>query len=454
VKKFLILAGLALLALPLAGIAAQRVVLVEISTGTWCQYCPGAAMGADDLEEAYPDGVAIIENHNGDVFANSGSNNRNSFYGITGYPTAVFDGAIKEVGGSTSQSKFPRYEQLYLQRAAVPSVVAINIERTYKSSTHTGTVKATLFNEGTTDITAKVHIVISELEIPYPWRGLPSCDFVSRDMRPDASGTEVTIKDGDSTIVSQNFNIDPTWPSTTNNASNFEIICFVQTLGSFPCEVYNAAKIPLVPNLSAQIKSTEIKSTDGKLHPGQTSQFLVTLLNNGEDAWTSMEGVLSTSDDKVTVTDSLGSWGPAEPGQEVANTDNTFKLKLKAGAPDGYLPLLNLNIVDDLGRSSELTGFQPFEPGVSEKNLQAFSLNLAGVVTGRTIAAINVPSAANGRLDLFDASGRLVKNFYSGHLSTGTNLLPLSLESFSTGTYFVKVKVGAETLVKKLVVMN
>ncbi len=453
-KRFLILAGLALLALPLAGFAAPRVVLLEIGTGTWCQYCPGAAMGADDLEEAHPEGVAVIENHNGDVFANNYSNTRNSFYAITGYPTAIFDGVAKIVGGSTSQSLFPTYETNYQTRSAIPSTVSINIERSYKASTHKATVKATVINEGTTDLTAKIHLVVTELVVPYPWRGLPSCDFVNREMKPDASGTQVTIDAGDSTTVEQIFTIDPSWPSTTNDMTNYEIICFVQAPTQFPCEVYNAAKTTVVPNLSAQIKSTEIKSTDGKLHPGQTSQFLVTLLNNGEDAWSSMEGVLSTSDENVTIPDSLGEWGPAEPAQEVVNTDNTFKLKLKASAPDGYLPLLNLSIVDDMGRTNELTGFQPFVPGVNETGVSAFSVKLAGVVTGRTIAAINVPSAADGRLDLFDASGRLVKNLYAGRLSAGTNLLPVSLENISTGTYFVKVKAGSETVVKKLVVMN
>ena len=66
-------------------------VIVEVGTGTWCTYCPGAAMGVDDLiEEGWP--VAAIENHNDDPFANVYSNARNSFYGVSGFPTAYFDG--------------------------------------------------------------------------------------------------------------------------------------------------------------------------------------------------------------------------------------------------------------------------------------------------------------------------------------------------------------------------
>ncbi len=71
----------------------RSMVALEIGTGTWCQYCPGAAMGADDLLE---NGklVAVIENHNNtggsDPFANVYSNARNSYYGITSYPYCSF----------------------------------------------------------------------------------------------------------------------------------------------------------------------------------------------------------------------------------------------------------------------------------------------------------------------------------------------------------------------------
>ena len=42
-------------------------VVVEIATGTWCQYCPGAAMGAEDLL-ANGKEVAIVEYHGGDEY--------------------------------------------------------------------------------------------------------------------------------------------------------------------------------------------------------------------------------------------------------------------------------------------------------------------------------------------------------------------------------------------------
>ena len=98
-KKLILLL---VLIFPVVFLTAQTVdrimVVQENATGTWWGYCPGAATGAADLLENNHN-VAVIENHNGDSYANTYSNARNSYYGITGYPTAKFDGIITKSGG-------------------------------------------------------------------------------------------------------------------------------------------------------------------------------------------------------------------------------------------------------------------------------------------------------------------------------------------------------------------
>ena len=109
-KKIIIVFSLSIL---FGSTAAQQVardkVIVEIATGTWCGYCPGAAMGADDLVENGHE-VAVVEYHNGDAYTNVYSNTRNAYYNITGYPTAHFDGILKVVGGSSNQSMYPHFQ--------------------------------------------------------------------------------------------------------------------------------------------------------------------------------------------------------------------------------------------------------------------------------------------------------------------------------------------------------
>ena len=98
----------------------RNLVVVEVATGTWCGYCPGAAMGCHDLLQN-GHAVAIVKNHGSDSFANTYSNARNSFYGISGFPTAVFDGQNPSVGGSGSSSMYSNYLPKVNSRLNVPS---------------------------------------------------------------------------------------------------------------------------------------------------------------------------------------------------------------------------------------------------------------------------------------------------------------------------------------------
>jgi len=90
----------------------KKTVVLEIVTGTWCYYCPGAALGAEDLI-ANGKNVAVIENHNGDDFTNSASDIRNSFYSPSTVPASYFDGIFSGCGGNHSESMYNCFLPLY-----------------------------------------------------------------------------------------------------------------------------------------------------------------------------------------------------------------------------------------------------------------------------------------------------------------------------------------------------
>ena len=71
--------------------------------------------------------AAVIEHHNGDTYTNSYSNARNTYYGITGFPTAVFDGVEYYVGGSNTQSMYQNYIPIYQNRKALMSAFSVDI---------------------------------------------------------------------------------------------------------------------------------------------------------------------------------------------------------------------------------------------------------------------------------------------------------------------------------------
>jgi PKD repeat protein len=214
----------------------RNMVVLEIGTGTWCVYCPGAAMGADDLVAAGCS-VAVVENHNGDIFANTGSNSRNSYYGITGYPTAFFDGTLNYVGGSNTASMYSNYLPLYNQRYAVLSPLTISVTGYNVGDNYFITMTINKVSAITaTDLRA--HLVLTESNIVYAWQGQTHLNYVNRIMVPNENGTSINFTSGNTVTLNLSFTKDPSW--VTNNC---ELVAFVQDQGGK--EILNGAKVAL-----------------------------------------------------------------------------------------------------------------------------------------------------------------------------------------------------------------
>ena len=203
-------------------------VVLEISTGTWCTYCPGAANAADQLVTEGKS-VAVIEYHNGDAYVNTASNARNSYYNITGYPTGNFDGTVPFVGGAAcpSGNVYANYLPLYNSEAGIVSLMNICMSGSNVGNNYT--VNVTVKKVGTiTATTLRLHLVLTESNITTaPWPGSGGCmtkvNFVERLMVPDYNGTSFTFGSGDIQNFTLNFTKDPTWV-----AANCELVAFVQ----------------------------------------------------------------------------------------------------------------------------------------------------------------------------------------------------------------------------------
>lgn len=200
---------------------SRNVVVVEIGTGTFTPYCVGAAMGADDLV-ANGKSVAIIQNHNTDEYANIYSDSRNSYYGISGYPTAEFDGKYKVAGGSATVSSYPLYLAKY--NLAITKLSDVQIDY---SVTRAGlqfewdfviTKVATLPSNQLV-----FHFVVTQSHIQEAWQGQTELNFVNRLMIPDQNGTAFDFSTGDIQNVHIVANIDPLWP-----LEDVEFVGFVQ----------------------------------------------------------------------------------------------------------------------------------------------------------------------------------------------------------------------------------
>jgi len=88
----------------------------------------------------------------------------------------------------------------------------------------------------------------------------------------------------------------------------------------------NYVGVPTGPVLKL-ISTQVIDSTgnnNGAMDPGETAKLLVTLRNTGGAACNTVNGKFRTYDARLTVTDSMGSWGNIAPGASATNTANPF----------------------------------------------------------------------------------------------------------------------------------
>jgi PKD repeat protein len=194
--------------------SARQMVLSEDFTSTLCTYCPGCAMGMDDL---LSNGqlVAVVESHsNGlgtDAYANTYSNARNTMYNVTAFPTASFDGWDQYTGGNHTTSMYNSYVPLYNNCMAVTSPVDMSMVVTNSGLNYT--VVVTLIKTDVISSTTNIlYFFVTQSHISYNWEGQNHLEHVNRLMVPDANGTAVDFTSGNVQTVTLNFAMNSSWP--------------------------------------------------------------------------------------------------------------------------------------------------------------------------------------------------------------------------------------------------
>jgi len=271
----------------------REIVLVEIATGTLCQYCPGSAMGLADLYNN-GDPVAGIEYHSysgGDPFNTPEAAARNAYYSVTGYPTAQFDGEWGEVvGGSNTQTMYGSYLPKVTSRMAIQSEFTVEIygENTGNNYDITVRVNKVATYSGSN---LKVRFALTETDIPYNWYGLTTIDYTERLMAPDENGTSVSFTSGNEVDVSLSFVFNTSWV-----ASNCELIAWIQDDDNK--YVLHSASVMMLA-LQPDVATANFTCSETTICEGEAVQF--TDLSGGAITswdWTFEGGTPATSTDQ------------------------------------------------------------------------------------------------------------------------------------------------------------
>lgn len=257
-------------------------VVLEVFTGTWCTYCPGSAMGTDDLI-ANGKKVAPVKYHIGDSYEYNESTARDGYYAVSGYPTSWFDGKLDIVGGNASQTIYPAYLVEY--NTAIAAATPFNLEMSHTLNGNNLTVYYTASQVGNYSAGNLVaHVVVTESHIPENWlAGLTEVNYTVRDMAPTDAGTSFTTTMGGSYSDSVTLALNPAWVQ-----SNMEVVVFIQNTSTK--EIFNSALEPLLPSqyaveprINAILNEIPAASCMNSITPQ------ITIYNNGNTEITSLD---------------------------------------------------------------------------------------------------------------------------------------------------------------------
>lgn len=410
----------------------RRMVCLEIETSTRCTYCPGAAMGAEDML-ANGKQVAVVENHcNGlgnDPYSNVGARSRETLYNAPAYPTSSFDGVSGIVGGSHSSTMYTQFLAKYNPRISVTSPIDIAMEFTNTGLQYNVTVTVT--KVGTVTGTLKLFFFVTESNIVKNWQGQHWLHSVNRLMVPDKNGTPVDFTSGDVQTYNLTLTMDAAWV-----INNCEFVATVQN----------------------------IDASQGTFNGGGYQ------VNKREEIQTIKSGLIPLTVEFTTTIDSVNVSEPVTFAKDVfggyVNTNQTYEWIFEGGTPatstDSMCTVTYAHggsydvtlIVNRGGQIDTLVkpDFVYVFPGVGmqEKDQPQMSV-YPNPTNGNFAIEINLTGTNVVDLKVINATGTVVYR-ENGLIINGNLVKSLSLSDLSSGVYFVQMENKSMKVSQKIIV--
>ncbi len=291
---------------------ADRCVLIEDFTATWCAPCADAGLALGQLQDEYPGSIAMLQVHVADgVTIAWGTARFTSYPNHPAIPDVWFDGVLQMVGADPQI--YGVYLGLFNQRQAVPTDVTVEIGgQQTGDQTFTFQVRVCLAPEG---VPKPVRVYLVQALDHYP----SGADHY-RNCLMDATPTEdLNLDTGECQVVERTFTFNST--SWTHQA-DIRMVAWAQLPGdSGVREVYQAhlASWPFTP--LPPLYATGDMNCDGAVDFADINPFVLYMSNF--DAW---ETVFAGCSATVGDINSDGTYG-----QGVLDDINPFVMLLTGG---------------------------------------------------------------------------------------------------------------------------
>lgn len=211
-----------------------------------------------ELQQDYPEELAIIAWHTGDEFEFTGSTNRTNWWGVTGFPTVWFDGYTSVIGGY-QPSSYPYYVPVMQERVPWPSSYEVFMEITNTESTDYYVTVRIDKKFGYTTENLAAFVVLTETDVVSP--GNEDQAWVARSVFPDATTGYPIDFSADTTITfSTTITIEDDYIF-----ENCEVIAFIENMTTR--EIYQGTSLmatevttnyPPAANLSCNLSGGDV----------------------------------------------------------------------------------------------------------------------------------------------------------------------------------------------------
>jgi len=408
----------------------RNMVSMEDATGTWCQYCPGAAMGCDDLlsNGKY---VAVIANHNGDSYAQIYSNGRNTMYGVSAFPSVGFDATKGYVGGNHTTSLYNTYLPIYNSLISILSPCSITMNVTHTGLDYTAVVTVTK-TDPITSTSNILYFFVTQSHISANWQGQNHLEHVNRLMVPDLNGTAIDFTSGDVQTVTLNFTMNAAWP-----IADCEFIAFLQDkdagqgnqagTSGYPLKKYVVYQTAKQGAINLTVDFTANKDT---ISPNESVQFTNT-----------------TSGGYIGVPETYQWYFPgATPSS--SNDTNPAVVYPTSGDYDVTLIVNRGGQIDTLTKS----GFIYVSHGVGVKEQSGSEITVSPNPSNGTFKlTFNVGKSLVADLSIMNLSGKTV--YSESNVTIGNDgSKTIVLRGLPSGEYFLNVNSGDTKLIRKIVI--
>ncbi len=409
---------------------SRDMVIVEIGTGTWCQYCPGAALGADDLV-TNGCSVGVVENHNGDPYANTYSDARNNYYSISGFPTAIFDGQQTFVGGDHTASMYQYYLPIYESRIPINSAYTVGIFGDHSGNDYNLTVRVHKMATTPPYNNIVLQFALTESDIMVAWQGQDHLDFVERTMSPDQNGTALDFSTGDIQDINLNFTMGSGWVG-----DNCELVAFIQNNDNK--EILQGTKLSLNNLSPLPVELTSFSAS--------TSTNGVTLLWNTASEINNHGFEVERSYDGNTFSN-VGFVNGAGTSTETHNYTFTDKLDNNVNGVLYYrLKQVDLNGQCNYSQILTVKFDIPMQYSLAQNYPNPFN--------PVTTIKYTVPQNGQVSIKLYDITGREVETLVNEVKSVGSYELKVNAQNLASGVYFYRMTAKDFVSVKKLSILK